>query len=169
MYIKKVNINDIKNHPTIKLVGNNIKNGIYHMKKAIKLSNIMNLDLVIINYNNIPPIGKIINYSKFLYNFQKKKKKKKNKIKYIRINPNINKYDLKCKIKKIKKFLFLNIKVKINMFFRGRTILYVKNSKNIFNYIINKLKKISFIEKKPILIGKNMFMIINKKKQYEKI
>ncbi|WXB47307.1 MAG: translation initiation factor IF-3 [Candidatus Shikimatogenerans sp. Tmey] len=162
--IKKININNLKKYKFINLIGNNIKIGIYLTKNILNILKVLKLDLIKIINNNII-LYKIINYSKFLYYFKKKKKNKKNKMKNIKINPNINLYDLKYRIIKIKKLLNNNIKIKINMFFKGRTILYINNGKKIFKYILNKIKGIYTFIKKPFLKNKNMIMFLSKKKR----
>ncbi|XBT18743.1 MAG: translation initiation factor IF-3 [Candidatus Shikimatogenerans sp. Tcar] len=162
--IEKIKINILKKYKYINLIGINIKTGIYITKKILSIIKILKLDLVKIHNNNNINLYKIINYSKYIYNIKKKKKNKINKIKNINIKPNINLYDLKYRIKKIKKLLKNNIKIKINIFFKGRTFLYINNGKKIFKYILNYIKNKFFFIKKPFIKNRNMTMIIDKKR-----
>ncbi|XBT18429.1 MAG: translation initiation factor IF-3 [Candidatus Shikimatogenerans sp. Tduv] len=163
--IKKIKINFLLKYKFINLVGPNIKIGIYKLKKIIIIVKILKLNFVQLLNNKKFNLFKIINYSKYLFLNKKKKNNKKKKIKNIKINPNISNYDLKYRINKIKKLLNKNFKIRINMFFRGRTILFINKGKYIFNYIIKKIKKNFFFIKKPFIKKKNMIMIISNKKK----
>ncbi|XBT18241.1 MAG: hypothetical protein ABNO52_00415 [Candidatus Shikimatogenerans sp. Tser] len=166
MLILKKNINRFKNNKLINLVGNNIKPGLYLYKKISNILKILKLNLIQIS-NNKNILFKIINYSKYLYNYNKKKKNKnKNKIKNIKITPNINLYDLKYRIKKIKQILKKkHILIKINMFLRGRNVLFSNNKLKIFQFILTSLNKKFLLIKKPFIKNKNIIMIISNKKK----
>ncbi|XBT18847.1 MAG: translation initiation factor IF-3 [Candidatus Shikimatogenerans sp. AspAUS03] len=164
-----INNKNYKKYKLVNLVNNKIKTGILSTKYVLKLSQKMNLDLVIVNLKVNPIIVKMLNLSKYLYKINKKKNKNKNKnksnkLKILKINPNIFKNDLINKINKILFLLKKKYSIKINMFFRGRTILYSQKGKKILKYIINKIKNKCLIIKPLIMKSKNMYIIISYKK-----
>ncbi|WGH26337.1 MAG: translation initiation factor IF-3 [Candidatus Bostrichicola ureolyticus] len=150
----------------VRLVGENVKIGIYTLKNALKIAKYNELDLVEINSKTDPPICKILEYKKFLYEQKKKQKLIKLKqdkviIKEIRLGPQTNIHDIEFKIKNAKKFLKDKEKVKISIFFKGRSIMYKDHGKVLlfkFAYALNLYGK---VEKMPIMDGKKMYMIIS--------
>ena len=115
--------------------------------------------------NTNPKVCKIMNYGKYKFEQTKKEKeaRKKSKsfeLKEIRITPNIDTHDFNFKSKNAQKFLEDGNKVKITVRFRGREMNYVKLGEQVLNNFITELEKIATVEKKPLLEGKNMFIIL---------
>ena len=126
------------------------------------------LDLVLVAPNAEPPVCKIMNYGKYKFEQAKKEKeaRKKQKVletKEIRVTPNIEQHDFEFKSKNARKFLEDGNKVKITVKFRGRELNYVKLGEEALNKFVEDLSDIASIEKKPLLEGKNMFIILAKK------
>lgn len=126
------------------------------------------LDLVLVAPNADPPVCKIMNYGKYKFEQAKKEKeaRKKQKVletKEIRVTPNIEQHDFEFKSKNARKFLEDGNKVKITVKFRGRELNYVKLGEEALNKFVEDLSDIASLEKKPLLEGKNMFIILAKK------
>lgn len=126
------------------------------------------LDLVLVAPNAEPPVCKIMNYGKYKFEQAKKEKeaRKKQKVietKEIRVTPNIEQHDFEFKSKNARKFLEDGNKVKITVKFRGRELNYVKLGEEALNKFVEDLSDIASLEKKPLLEGKNMFIILAKK------
>ena len=126
------------------------------------------LDLVLVAPNAEPPVCKIMNYGKYKFEQAKKEKEARKKqktfeVKEIRITPNIEQHDFEFKAKNARKFIEDGNKVKITVRFRGRELNYVKLGEAVLNDFIEKLSDVATPEKKPVLEGKNMFIILAKK------
>ena len=126
------------------------------------------LDLVLVAPNAEPPVCKIMNYGKYKFEQAKREKeaRKKQKVletKEIRVTPNIEQHDFEFKSKNARKFLEDGNKVKITVKFRGRELNYVKLGEEALNKFVEDLSDIASLEKKPLLEGKNMFIILAKK------
>ena len=126
------------------------------------------LDLVLVAPNSEPPVCKIMNYGKYKFEQAKKEKEARKKqktfeVKEIRITPNIEQHDFEFKAKNTRKFIEDGNKVKITVRFRGRELNYVKLGEETLNKFIEALSDVATPEKKPILEGKNMFIILAKK------
>ncbi len=126
------------------------------------------LDLVLVAPNNDPKVCRIMNYGKFKFEQAKKEKEARKKaktfeVKEIRITPNIDSHDLDFKVKNATKFLEDGNKVRFTVRFRGREMNYIKQGEEVLNNIINLLQDVAVPEKKPVLEGKNLFIILSKK------
>ena len=137
-------------------------------RKALDIAIEKNLDLVLVAPNGNPPVCKIMNYGKYKFEQAKKEKeaKKKQKVtelKELRITPNTEEHDFNFKAKNARKFLQDGCKVKITVRFRGRELNYVKLGEDILNKFIEELSDIATPDKKPVLEGKNMFIILQNK------
>ena len=144
------------------------KKGIMNINDALYLAYDKKMDLVLVSPNLDIPVCKIMNYGKYKFEQSKKEKeaKKKQKIselKEIRITPNIEQHDFEFKAKNIRKFIEEGNKVKITVRFRGRELNYVKLGEEALNKFIDNLSDIATPDKKAILEGKNMFIILSKK------
>ena len=144
------------------------KLGMVPLARALDLAGEKKLDLVLVSPNSQIPVCKIMNYGKYKFEQSKKEKeaKKKQKIqetKELRITPNIEEHDFGFKAKNARKFLEDGCKVKITVRFRGRELNYVKLGEATLNKFIDALSDVAVPEKKPILEGKNMFIILAKK------
>ena len=145
----------------------NQKLGEYSLSDALDLAFEKKLDLVLVSAGN-PKVCKIMDYGKSKFDQAKKEKEARKKqktfeLKEIRLTPNIDTHDLEFKVKNAQKFLEDGNKVKITVRFRGREMNYVKLGEAVLNNFITSLEEIAIPEKKPILEGKNMFIILAKK------
>lgn len=142
--------------------------GVMSAKDAQKLANSRNLDLVKIAPKAIPPVCRIMDYGKYMFELGKKEKEaKKNQkvinIKEIRISPNIEDNDFNFKIKNTIKFLKDGDKVKVMVRFRGREINYTSIGQDILDKFAEAVKEYGVVEKKPKLEGKSMIIVLNPK------
>ena len=147
---------------------NNQKLGVLSLADALDLAYEKKLDLVLVAPNNNPKVCKIMNYGKYKFEQAKKEKEARKKqkafeLKEIRITPNIDTHDFEFKLKNAQKFLEDGNKVKITVKFRGREMNYLKLGENVLNDFITALEDIATVERKPLLEGKNMFIILAKK------
>lgn len=126
------------------------------------------LDLVEISPSATPPVCRIIDYKKFLYEQKKKQKEIKAKsakvvVKDIRLGPNIDDHDFNFKLKHAKKFLSDGAKVKVDVFFRGRSIIYKDKGEIVLLRFAQELEEVGKVERMPKLEGKRMIMVITPK------
>lgn len=148
--------------------GEGNKLGVLSIEDALDKAMEAKLDLVLVAPNNQPPVCKLMNYGKYKFEQAKREKEsKKNQkameLKEIRITPNIDNHDFEFKAKNARKFLENGNKVKITLRFRGRELNYVKTGGENLNKFVEALEDIAVPEKKPVLEGKNMFVILTKK------
>lgn len=153
----------------VRLVGENITVGIYPTREAINIADSQDLDLVEISPTANPPVCKVIDYKKFIYDRKKKQKEIKAKtqkvvVKEIRLGPHTDDHDFNFKLKHAEKFLEDGAKVKVDVFFKGRTIIYKDNGKIILLRFAQELEEIAKVEQMPKLEGKRMIMILSPKK-----
>ena len=146
--------------------GNKI--GPISINEALDMAFEKKLDLVLVAPNAEPPVCKLMNYGKYKFEQAKKEKEAKKKqksfeVKEIRITPNIEDHDFSFKAKNAKKFIEDGNKVRITVKFRGRELNYVKLGEAVLNKFIEELSDVAIPEKKPVLEGKNMFIILAKK------
>ena len=137
------------------------------LNDALNLAYDNNLDLVLVSSNN-PKVCKIMNYVKYKFEQSKKekearKKQKSFEMKEIRVTPNTDTHDFEFKAKNARKFLEDGNKLKITVRFRGREMNYKSQGEELLNKFIEALEDIANTEKRPIMEGKNMFIILTKK------
>lgn len=135
------------------------------LNEAIDMAYEKKVDLVLVAPNTQPPVCKLMNYGKYKFEQAKrekeaKKKQKTYELKEIRITPNIEEHDFTFKTKNAKKFIEEGNKVKITVRFRGRELNYVKLGESVLKQFIEEMADVAVPEKKPILEGKNMFIIL---------
>jgi translation initiation factor IF-3 len=153
----------------VRLVGDNIENpGIYTIFDAIKLARQMNLDLIEISPTAQPPVCRIEDYQKFLYQRKKKEKEQKAKatkviVKEVRFGPNTDEHDYQFKLKHARSFLEEGAKVKAYVFFKGRSILFTQQGEILLLRFANDLEEYGKIEQMPKLEGKRMTIFVNPK------
>jgi len=158
----------------IRLVGDNIDNpGIMTVPEAIKIADDMELDLVEISPKANPPVCKIIDYQKFLYQQKKKQKEMKAKsqkvvLKEIRFGPNTDEHDYDFKMKHALKFLEDGAKVKAFVFFKGRSILFKEKGEILLLRLAQDLEEVAKVEQLPKLEGKRMTMFLTPKAKTKK-
>ncbi len=136
------------------------------LKDALEVAGEKDLDLVLVSPNTTPPVCKIMNYGKYKFEQAKREKEAKKKqktfeIKELRVTPNTEEHDFNFKVKNARKFLESGSKVKVTVRFRGRELNYIKQGEDILNRFIEELSDIATPEKKPLLEGKNMFIIFS--------
>ena len=151
------------------MVGENVQIGIYNIKEALRLAEEQELDLVEISPSANPPVCKVVDYKKFLYERKKKQKEIKANsakiiVKEIRLGPNIDDHDFNFKMKHAMRFLEEGAKVKVDVFFRGRSIIYKEKGEYILLKFAADLEEYGKVEQLPRLEGKRMIMIIAPKK-----
>ena len=146
----------------------NYTDGIYPLSEALKIATTLGLDLIEISSNSNPVVCKIMEYSKFLY--EKKKKEKDNKknqktsqLKEIGLSPDIGEHDLETKARKGKEFLERGDKIKVVLFFKGRTIAFKERGEITMLKFADILKEHGVPEAMPKLEGKRMMFIIKPK------
>jgi translation initiation factor IF-3 len=162
-------VNELIKAPVVRVVGENVVVGIYNIKEALRLAEEQDLDLVEISPTANPPVCKVVDYKKFLY--EKKKKQKEIKansakivVKEIRLGPNIDDHDFNFKLKHAMKFLEEGAKVKVDVFFKGRSIIYKEKGEYILLKFAADLEEHGKVEQLPRLEGKRMIMVIAPKK-----
>lgn len=143
--------------------------GIMSSKSALEIAESKQLDLVMIAPQAKPPVCKVMDYGKYLYELQKKEKEAKKKqkvisIKEVRLSPKIEDHDLNVKAKNAEKFLRDGDKVKVTVRFRGREADYTHFGEELLKEFVSKLQEVCLIEKEPKLEGKNMTMVLTPKK-----
>ena len=148
--------------------GEGKKVGPISLNEALDMAEEQKMDLVLVSPNMDVPVCKIMNYGKYKFEQAKREKEAKKKqktfeLKEIRITPNIEQHDFEFKAKNARKFIEDGNKVKITVRFRGRELNYVKLGEQTLNSFIEELSDVSIPEKKPVLEGKNMFIILAKK------
>ncbi|MCX7696711.1 MAG: translation initiation factor IF-3 [Bacteroidales bacterium] len=162
-------INEEIKAPEVRLVGDNVQNGIYPIKEALRIADELGLDLIEIAPQANPPVCKIQDFSKFIYEKKRKLKEQKAKtvqvtVKEIRLSPNIDDHDFEFKLKHAINFLKEGNKVKVDVFFKGRTILYQDRGEMILLKFADALSEYGKVESLPKLEGKRMIMIIAPRK-----
>jgi translation initiation factor IF-3 len=162
-------INELIKSPVVRVVGENITPGIYNIREAINIAENLGLDLVEISPTANPPVCKVIDYKKFLYELKRKQKEIKAKtakiiVKEIRLGPNTDDHDFNFKLNHAIKFLKDGAKVKVDVFFKGRSIIYKEQGELILLKFAQAIVDYGKIEQMPKLEGKRMIMIISPKK-----
>jgi len=152
------------------MVGDEVEPNIVQLDEALKIARNLNLDLVEISPNAEPPVCKVIDYKKFIYDQKKKQKTIKSKaqkvvIKELRFGPNTGEHDFDFKLKHARSFLADGAKVKAFVFFRGRTIIFKDQGQILLLKLAQALEDVGVVENMPKLEGKKMIMIIAPKKK----
>ncbi|MGA0042363.1 MAG: translation initiation factor IF-3 [Flavobacteriaceae bacterium] len=162
-------INQYINAPEVRLVGENIEVGVYPLAKAKELAKELESDLVEISPKANPPVCKIMDYKKFLYEQKKREKVLKAKtskvvIKEIRFGPQTDEHDYAFKKKHAEKFLQEGVKLKAFVFFKGRSIIYKEQGQILLLRLAQDLEAYGKVEQMPMQEGKRMIMYIAPKK-----
>jgi translation initiation factor IF-3 len=159
--------------PQVRLVGDNVEVGVYSTQEALKIANEQGLDLVEISPNADPPVCKIIDYNKFLYEKKKKEKEMKanskvSEVKEIRFTPNTDEHDFNFKAKHAEDFLKEGNKVKAYVQFKGRAIMFKERGELLLLKFAERLAETGAPEGLPKLEGKRMLIIFAPKSQKKK-
>lgn len=150
----------------VRLVGDNVEQGIYPIDKALRIAEKLELDLIEISPNAEPPVCRILDYQKFLYQQKKRQKEQKAKaakvvVKEIRFGPQTDDHDYNFKLKHAIGFLKEGSKVKAYVFFRGRSILFKEQGEVLLLRFANDLEEYGKVEMMPVLEGKRMIIMIS--------
>ena len=163
-------INEKITSSEVRLVGENVEVGVYNLSKALVLAGQIGLDLVEISPKASPPVCKIVDYKKFLYEQKKREKNLKSKttkvvVKEIRFGPQTDEHDYEFKKKHAIKFLNDGAKLKAFVFFKGRSIVFKEQGQILLLRLAQDLESFGKVEQLPQLEGKRMIMLITPKKK----
>ena len=142
--------------------------GVVPIQRALDLANQYELDLVEVAPTAVPPVCRIIDYSKFKYDQEKKereakKHQKQGKLKEIRLKPNIDEHDFMTKVKQALDFLKKKEKVKVNLFFRGRQMEHIDLGRKVLDKFITDTQSDGTVEKEPSMEGRIMSFVLSPK------
>jgi translation initiation factor IF-3 len=152
----------------VRLVGENIEQGVMVFAKALELAKSQNLDLVEIAPTAEPPVCRVVDYSKFKYELKKKQKELKAKahqvtVKEIRFGPNTDDHDFDFKLKHAQTFLKEGDKVKAYVHFQGRSIVFKERGEILLLKFAQALEEVAKVDQLPKLEGKRMFLFLSPK------
>ena len=161
-------INNMITAPQVRLVGENVSNSVFNLRDALRMAEDLGVDLVEIAPNASPPVCRIIDYNKFLYDKKKKEKEIKSRqvkqvTKEIRFTPNTDEHDFDFKSRHAEKFLQEGAKVKAYVQFRGRMIVFKDRGQLLLLKFIERLKEVGAAENLPKMEGNRMWVVINPK------
>lgn len=153
---------------SVRVVGDNIESKVLSLYDALKLSKELNLDLIEISPKADPPVCKIADYQKFLYQQKRKQKELRSKqtqivVKEIRLSPQIGEHDLNTKINQAKQFILKNNKIKATVLFKGRSLYRPEQGEIILLKFANLLEDIAKVESLPKLMNRTMTIVLSKK------
>ena len=154
----------------MRLVGDNVENGIYPIQEALKIADGLGLDLIEISPTAEPPVCRVLDYQKFLYQQKKRQKEQKAKatkvvVKEIRFGPQTDDHDYNFKLKHAIGFLQEGAKVKAYVFFKGRSILFKEQGEVLLLRFANDLEEYGKVDQMPVLEGKRMIIMLSPKKK----
>lgn len=157
----------------VRIVGENIESQVLNLSEALKMAEEMELDLVEVTPKADPPICRLTDYQKFLYQQKKKQKEIKAKtqkivVKEIRFGPNTDEHDYQFKLNHAKNFLSEGAKLKATIFFRGRSIVYKDKGEILLLKFAQDLEDYAKVEKLPSLEGKRMILLLAPKTKKKK-
>ena len=153
----------------VRLVGDNVEPGVYSIQEALRFAKEQDLDLIEISPTAVPPVCRIADYQKFVYQQKKRQKEQKAKsvkivVKEIRFGPQTDDHDYNFKLKHAKSFLEEGAKVKAYVFFKGRSILFKGQGEVLLLRFANDLEDYGKVEQLPLLEGKKMIIMLAPKK-----
>ncbi|MFH1360732.1 MAG: translation initiation factor IF-3 [Candidatus Omnitrophota bacterium] len=163
---KFVRVNDRIRSPEVRVIGPNSEQlGVVPIRRALELAAESTLDLVEVAPMAKPPVCRIIDYSKYKYDQEKKEKRvkktqKQTHLKQIRVKPHIEDHDYQIKLKQAIAFLEKKDKVKVNLFFRGREMAFKDQGQRIINRFVEDMKDHGNIESSPSMMGRVMSVVI---------
>jgi translation initiation factor IF-3 len=154
----------------VRLVGENIEPGVYTIEQARQIAEDQEMDLVEISPNAEPPVCRVVDYQKFLYQQKKKEKELKSKatkvvVKEIRFGPQTDDHDYNFKLKHAIGFLKDGAKIKAYVFFKGRSILFKEQGEVLLLRFANDLEEYAKVDQLPQLEGKRMILLLSPKKK----
>ena len=159
-------INENIHAKEVRLVGDNVEQGVYSLAQAQKIADEQELDLILISPNAEPPVCRILDFQKYLYQQKKGQKEQKAKatkvvVKEIRFGPQTDDHDYNFKLKHAIGFLKEGSKVKAYVFFRGRSILFKEQGEVLLLRFANDLEEYGKVEMMPVLEGKRMTIMLS--------
>ncbi|MBY0067613.1 translation initiation factor IF-3 [Empedobacter falsenii] len=162
-------MNDKIDAKEVRVVGEGIEPGVYPIAKALELAEEQGLDLVMISEKAIPPVCRVVEYKKFLYEQKKKEKELKAKqqkvvVKEIRFGPQTDDHDYEFKRRHARSFLEEGSKLKAYVFFKGRSIIFKDQGEILLLRLAQELEDVGKVEQMPKLEGKRMIMMMGPKK-----
>lgn len=151
------------------MVGDNVEQGVFPFEEAMRIADQLELDLVEISPNAVPPVCKVVDYQKFLYQIKKREKEAKAKtakviLKEIRFGPQTDDHDYNFKLKHAQGFLKEGCKVKAYVFFKGRSILFKEQGEVLLLRFASDLEEYAKVDQLPQLEGKRMIIMFSPKK-----
>jgi len=154
----------------VRLVGDNVETGVYPIQEALNIADELGLDLIEISPTAQPPVCKILDFQKFLYQQKKRQKEQKAKatkvvVKEIRFGPQTDDHDYNFKLKHAIGFLQEGAKVKAYVFFKGRSILFKEQGELLLLRFANDLEEYGKVDQMPVLEGKRMIIMLSPKKK----
>ena len=154
----------------VRLVGDNVEQGVYPIAEALRIADDLELDLIEISPNAQPPVCRVLDYQKFLYQQRKRLKEQKAKstkvvVKEIRFGPQTDDHDYNFKLKHAMEFLKEGSKVKAYVCFKGRSILFKEQGEVLLLRFANDLEDYGKVEQMPVLEGKRMIIMLSPKKK----
>ena len=154
----------------VRLVGDNVENGVYPIQEALNIADSLGLDLIEISPNAAPPVCRVLDYQKFLYQQKKRQKEQKAKstkvvVKEIRFGPQTDDHDYNFKLKHAIGFLQEGAKVKAYVFFKGRSILFKEQGEVLLLRFASDLAEYGKVDQMPVLEGKRMIIMLSPKKK----
>ena len=163
-------INDRIRVPEVRLVGDNVEQGIYPLREAQEIAEAQGLDLVEISPNAKTPVCRVMDYQKFMYEQRKRQREQRAKsvkvvVKEIRFGPQTDDHDYNFKLKHAVGFLKDGAKVRAYVFFRGRSILFKDQGELLLLRFANDLEEYARVEQLPVLEGKRMTLMLAPKTQ----
>ncbi|MFA5620203.1 MAG: translation initiation factor IF-3 [Weeksellaceae bacterium] len=162
-------INEHIKEPEVRVVGEGVEAGVYPTSVALKMAQEKGLDLVMVTEKATPPVCRIVDYKKFLYDQKKREKEIKAKqqkvvIKEIRFGPQTDEHDYEFKKRHAREFLGEGAKLKAYVFFKGRSIIFKEQGEILLLRLAQDLEDIGKVEQLPKLEGKRMIMMMAPKK-----
>ncbi len=152
------------------MVGDNVEQGVYPIEEALRIADELEMDLIEISPNAVPPVCRVADYQKFLYQLKKKEKENKAKqakvvVKEIRFGPQTDEHDYNFKLKHAIGFLQEGAKLKAYVFFKGRSILFKEQGEVLLLRFANDLEEYAKVDQLPLLEGKRMIIQLSPKKK----
>ncbi|MCL2327246.1 MAG: translation initiation factor IF-3 [Bacteroidetes bacterium] len=150
----------------VRLVGENVPQGVFSITEALRIADEKELDLVEVSPNADPPVCRVVDFQKFLYDQKKKQKEIKAKsvkvvVKEVRFGPNTDEHDYQFKLKHAQKFIEEGAKIKAYVFFKGRSILYKEQGEQVLKRFITDLEDVAKVDQEPRLEGKRMIIMLS--------
>jgi translation initiation factor IF-3 len=165
-----LNLNEQITAREVRLVGDNVEPGVYSIQEALNIAEELEMDLIEISPTANPPVCKVLDYQKYLYQQKKRLKEQKAKatkvvVKEIRFGPQTDDHDYNFKLKHAIGFLKEGAKVKAYVFFKGRSILFKEQGEVLLLRFANDLEDYGKVEQMPLLEGKRMIIMLSPKKK----